>query len=417
MSSDPLAMSCDAWRGHLVPKIRALREGSHEIDKSISTSSDHQSSTNESLTIPSITKVGGHIVLGNESKRSHCAEALQEKPVPCKPRTVIEKSIMHPYQISCRMLRLGTQKKLVLDSIPGRLGNNLIQVAWIATMAMENSGGWTFGVADAGKQANEMRMYPFLSNVLKGNFPVGARVKEKPLWKPGCPWSNDDDFFQNYEWLRPHRASLRCLYHTEGEGISDAMKILGPNDVVVHIRLIKAEVPNPGAPKWLNADAPVSYFVGALQDIDKSLEVIGGIRTTWIVLEPGLDNNPMAKEIFSGMEAAGFKLRVHGGSAVQDHYLARKAANLVTSIGTYSWTAAYLSEAESIHMPYCSYQEPGWLPWANLFIDDDPRIVWHDYCGPHSGNADLVLDSDSLFAGLVKKRMSESEKCMPRPHS
>ena len=107
MSSDPLAMSCDAWRGHLVPKIRALREGSHEIDKSISTSSDHQSSTNESLTIPSITKVGGHIVLGNESKRSHCAEALQQKPVPFKPRTVIEKSIMHPYQISLSKRSIG----------------------------------------------------------------------------------------------------------------------------------------------------------------------------------------------------------------------------------------------------------------------------------------------------------------------
>jgi hypothetical protein len=82
---------------------------------------------------------------------------------------------------------------------------------------------------------------------------------------------------------------------------------------------------------------------------------------------------------------------------------------LIGSFGTFTWTAAYLSEGHSIHLPYISSHEEGslWHPGNELFIHDDPRIVYHDVADLHKlthENASQVLKRDTLFAKSVLRR-------------
>ena len=81
----------------------------------------------------------------------------------------------------------------------------------------------------------------------------------------------------------------------------------------------------------------------------------------------------------------------------------------IGSFGTFTWMAAFLSEARSIHLPYVSDLEWGasWLPWHDLFIHDDPRIVYHDIVNPKTHtheSATAVMSRNTTFAQAVRDR-------------
>lgn len=114
-----------------------------------------------------------------------------------------------------------------------------------------------------------------------------------------------------------------------------------------------------------------------------------------------------------------FGARVAVGESEQDHFLARNAPVFIGSFGTYTWTIAYLAGGREIHLPYDSRIAAGstWNRWSDLFVDDDPRYVYHDcFVSNKSQTAQEVLAADTPFARAVRSKSAASAtaNCMPR---
>jgi hypothetical protein len=125
----------------------------------------------------------------------------------------------------------------------------------------------------------------------------------------------------------------------------------------------------------------------------------------YIVAQTNMYQHQTVRELQNQVKAQLY----NGGSPMDDWSLATMAPILIGSFGTFTWMAAYLSEGDKIHLPYLSNHESGshWHPAHNLFIEDDPRIVYHDVSSPQKithETAREVLARDTIFARAVKSR-------------
>jgi Glycosyl transferase family 11 len=66
-----------------------------------------------------------------------------------------------------------------------------------------------------------------------------------------------------------------------------------------------------------------------------------------------------------------------GGSVREDFQTLRRARHIALSVGTYSWVAAYLSHAQSVHVPLCGIYDFSLQPEYDLLPTWDPRFVYH----------------------------------------
>lgn len=65
--------------------------------------------------------------------------------------------------------------------------------------------------------------------------------------------------------------------------------------------------------------------------------------------------------------------------AEADFEIIRSARHIVASVSTFSWLAAWLSDAESIHLPLCGIFNPRQRPDIDLSALGDPRYRWYDF--------------------------------------
>ena len=134
----------------------------------------------------------------------------------------------------------------------------------------------------------------------------------------------------------------------------------------------------------------------------------------YIVAEPAQREDEIVAQIIGDFDATWV-----ASKPAQDHYLCRIAPVFIGSFGTFSvqhpskvytvayfdcsldlcicsspllkanfhktwslaqWTIAYLSQGREIHLPIVSNMSFGstWNWWDALFIEDDPRITYHD---------------------------------------
>lgn len=104
-----------------------------------------------------------------------------------------------------------------------------------------------------------------------------------------------------------------------------------------------------------------------------------------------------------------FSARIYAGTPSDDWSLAVNARTFIGSFGTFSWMVAFLSEGDTIHLPYISELEYGawWVPWHDLFIHDDARIIYHDVSNVHKPTHETpsdVIHKNSPFAKSLKSR-------------
>lgn len=104
-----------------------------------------------------------------------------------------------------------------------------------------------------------------------------------------------------------------------------------------------------------------------------------------------------------------FSARIYAGTPSDDWSLAVNARTFIGSFGTFSWMVAFLSEGDTIHLPYISELQYGawWVPWHDLFIHDDPRIIYHDVSNLHKPTHEMsssVIRKNSTFAKSLKSR-------------
>jgi len=144
-----------------------------------------------------------------------------------------------------------------------------------------------------------------------------------------------------------------------------------------------------------------AYFLAILKKIKYS--------EIYIIAQPNMYQHKTIRELQSKVGA-----HLYQDNAIGDWSFLVMAPILIGSFGTFSWMAAFLSEGNSIHLPYISSHERGslWHPAEHLFIHNDPRIIYHDIVPnePTHESASQVLERDTVFARAVRARVN------PCPH-
>ena len=202
-------------------------------------------------------------------------------------------------------------------------------------------------------------------------------------------------------YYRQLRYWSTCFFTPDVSLLTPVALSLGPNDIVVHLRVESVELD-------IQNEVPMEYYVSILQQRQES-NTLGQV---WIATEPSLRSHPIALTLVNIFQA-----KFHEGTSLQDHYLLRVAPTLICSSGTFSWTAVYLSTGNKvIHIPFFSslYEASDWFPLNALFIDDDDRIFYHDCSDVNTVyrplSAEMVLGQVStLFVKGIRNRFSNSQ--------
>lgn len=161
-----------------------------------------------------------------------------------------------------------------------------------------------------------------------------------------------DDHVQRLEFL-DGAESYRAVFRE-----ADAEEDFGADDLVINIRAADIRIGVPHYPL-----VPVEFYV-------------------WLCERTGL------RPVFCGqIEESAYvsKLRKHfpearfiaSRGAVGDFQLLRSARHVVPSVSTFSWLGAWLSRAQTIHLPLCGFINPSHLRHIDLVPSDDGRYRFY----------------------------------------
>jgi len=264
----------------------------------------------------------------------------------------------------------------------GRMGNNMIQ--------------YLFARAEAVRRRHGIVKIPYANDIKFGrNLNVFSRVTWHTAHGHTVKLRSlcGGEFAQYYLVLKRHRALAKCLFSPRFlDWRPKYGLVLNPTDVVIHFRDPSADGEHPGKISPLPAD----YFAAVLLKIK--------FNKVFIITVPKLRSHPVVKSLIHR-----FSAEIYSDSPAGDWSLAVMAPIFIGSFGTFSWMAAFLSEGQSIHLPYVSGLKSGasWVPWSDLFIDDDARIVYHDLVNPNvptHETASSVISRNTVFARSLRER-------------
>lgn len=168
-------------------------------------------------------------------------------------------------------------------------------------------------------------------------------------------------YFQRYAYYRPYKRLIR-----ESWLACDAVPRAAPDDLTIHVRA--GDIWQRGRP---SRRAHPDYHALPFSFYDAILRSRRWGKVT-VVTEDRFD--PMVCKLVAHCGA-----EVQAGSVLEDFKVLRASANLVMSVSSYAWWAAWLSDAARIYFPLVGIFDPRrmqlrrshWRP--DLWVDDEPR--------------------------------------------
>ena len=196
-------------------------------------------------------------------------------------------------------------------------------------------------------------------------------------------------YFQSYNLLRGHQALVQSYMRPGPDVLS--RNTPGDDDIVVHLRLQLIQ-------------PPIEFYT-ALFALRRS--VLGPIRgTIWLVSEDHKHEKVVA---LARRLNARIRRTPRGCGSAEDMAFLMAARRLVLSWGSYSWFAGFVSSAVEIHLPIGGDGVlKHWVNTAFLFVDDDPRYIFHDHEKKvyFMSAAEVILEggANDEFIDEVRKR-------------
>ncbi|SLN48377.1 hypothetical protein PSA7680_02487 [Pseudoruegeria aquimaris] len=134
----------------------------------------------------------------------------------------------------------------------------------------------------------------------------------------------------------------------------------GDDDIVIHVRL--EDILEPGRHQHYGP-LPLGFYEQVIRDSGKRPVFVGQMGSDW----------------YSDMLRAAFPdaLLLEGGSVLHDFETIRRAKHIIPAISTFSWMAAWLSEATSIHYPLSGLFHPLQRPGIDMMPRKDPRYRFY----------------------------------------
>ena len=158
--------------------------------------------------------------------------------------------------------------------------------------------------------------------------------------------------------LLPPLALARALFPATPAPVSH-----GPDTLLINIRA--AEILGPAHKDY--RPLPVAHY--------EHLIASTGLRPVFM---GQLGDDPYTAALRARFPAAGFE---ESRGPMADFATLRAARHLVLPVSTFSWLAAWLSEAETIHLPLAGLFHAHRRPEVNLVPLDDPRYRFHLFPG------------------------------------
>ncbi len=174
-----------------------------------------------------------------------------------------------------------------------------------------------------------------------------------------------DGWFQNHTWLNSYREEI-CKYWFNDENAPSTPP--GENDIVLHVRGGDCWEWNRSVDSTAHEILSYSYYARILDSLD--------FDKLYIISEQHDDPIALAlADKYGGMLTSSFQ--------IEDFRFLRSANRVILSISTFSWWAAWLSDAVEIHLPVCNYfGRDGNNRFRKLGFDlvvrDDPRYQCHE---------------------------------------
>ncbi len=150
---------------------------------------------------------------------------------------------------------------------------------------------------------------------------------------------------------------------------------------------------------------PLDFYASLMEDTGLSPVFLGQ-----------LDDTPYMAALRQRFRTARY---VPSQGAVADFAYIRASCHIVPAISTFSWLAAWLSEAETVHLPVLGLFNPAQSPSTDLLPFDDPRYRFtqfpHHYAVPVAGFAAAHGAIDRLWRSMKPAELRALMTRVPPP--
>lgn len=162
-------------------------------------------------------------------------------------------------------------------------------------------------------------------------------------------------FFQQLEYYVFHKDKIRTWF-----AIEEKYRKPGENDLVIHVR--GGDLYKKGG-NVQHTPCPVSYYREIIESTKYDKLYIVTERTDDVVVQK------IAKQ---------YKTSIISQSVIEDYYFMYHAKNLVLSVCTIAWWAAWIGKAETVHFPLIGFWHPLSERKEIMLRVDDPRYIYHE---------------------------------------
>jgi hypothetical protein len=165
-----------------------------------------------------------------------------------------------------------------------------------------------------------------------------------------------DDYLQNISFY-PNPDRYRNLFRPKPEEIVD-IPVFNEKELVINIRTDEILDGMSHYPL-----VPVAFYQDLIENTGLKPVIMGQLEPSFY-LDRLTHAFPKARYIASQ-------------GAIRDFTMIRSAIHIAPAVSTFSWLAAYLSCAQSIHLPLLGFYNPSMLRQIDLLPLDDPRFVYY----------------------------------------
>ena len=170
-------------------------------------------------------------------------------------------------------------------------------------------------------------------------------------------------FFQRFEYYKPYKEKIRQWLRTDYYDVGQTK-----NDAIIHLRLGDCILGDLAEHPYV---MPPEYYHKALDSID--------FEQLYICSDPETLNHEMFQRYMETLKE--YRPKLVGGDTIEDFNAIKSFNKIIMSQSTFSWFAAFLSEASEIFVPVPEGGHHGheWSiesPGVALFVDDEDRYSY-----------------------------------------
>lgn len=145
---------------------------------------------------------------------------------------------------------------------------------------------------------------------------------------------------------------------------NDQPRLIGSKDeLLIHLRLLHGVFE--GGQHKDYGPLPISFYSQIIEETGKHPIFMGELGNDWY-----------SNELRKSFPNATF---LETGTILEDFQTLRNAKNIVLAISTYSWTAAWLSDADQIHLPVFGLFNPAQRNDVDLLPIEDKRYSFYSF--------------------------------------